>query len=92
MTTSTPMTVISGVPYPVTGLAGSAPTSLEAFVGPVDFTIDMAGRAYVVHGNGSPLEDKVRFHEKDAVMGKDVRVWHVCAVDGGFVAEHIAAF
>ena len=92
MTTGTPSTVISGVPYAVTALRDGPPSSLSAFVGPTDFTIDMSGHPYVVHGTGSPLDERVRFHEKDPVMGKDVRVWHVSATDGGFTAEHVAAF
>ena len=93
MTTGTPHTVISGVPYAVTALPEGAQPSLEAFTGEAAFTIDMAGSPYVVRGTGSLLDDRVRFHEKDPVMGKDVRVWHVCTTDGGgFAAEHIAAF
>jgi hypothetical protein len=46
-----------------------------------------------VRGHGSRIEDAaVRFYEKDHIGGKDVRVWHVMARDGGFVAEHRAAF
>jgi hypothetical protein len=90
--TDTPQSVISGVPYPVTAAADGAPTALEAFVGETDFTIDMAGRPYVVRGTGAVLEGQVRFHEKFTPTGKDVRVWHVVEGSGGFTAEHVAAF
>lgn len=90
--TEPPMSVVSGVPYPVTSVGGAAPSGLDAFLGETVFTIDMAGRAYDVKGAGSELEGQVRFHEKSAVVGKDVRVWHVTREDGGFRAVHVAAF
>ena len=90
--TDTPLSVISGVPYPVTSVAGAAPTSLDAFLGETAFVLDMAGRAYEVKGAGSELEGRVRFHEKSDSAGKDVRVWHVSREDGAFRAVHVAAF
>jgi len=92
MTTSTPHTVISGVAYPVTSVGSGRPAELGAFFGETEFTIDMAGVPYVVQGCGGPLEGRVRFHEKDHLVGKDIRVWQVSADGQGFTAEHVAAF
>jgi hypothetical protein len=83
---------ISGLPYPVTSCAGGEPAALEDFLGDTEFTVDLKGDTLLVRGHGSRLEDMVRFHEKDHIGGKDVRVWHVTLRDDGFVAEHIAAF
>ena len=90
--THTPMSVVSGVPYPVTSVGGAAPSELGDFLGTTVFTIDMSGSAYEVTGAGSELEGQVRFHEKSAVVGKDVRVWHVTREADGFRAVHVAAF
>jgi hypothetical protein len=87
----TPPSVISGRPYPVSDVGGSAPAGLEDFLGDRQFTIDMAGHPYAVQGVGSRLDEQVRFHEK-SLAGKDVRVWHVTQADAGFCAEHVAAF
>ncbi|MDQ3611932.1 MAG: hypothetical protein M4D85_10075 [Actinomycetota bacterium] len=86
-------TVISGVPHRVTSVGGDEPPSaLEGFLGDTEFTIDMSGTPYVVHGCGSRLDTQVRFHEKQDALRHDIRVWHVTQVDHGFVAEHVAAF
>ena len=90
--TDTPLSVISGVPYPVTAAGDDAPAGLDAFLGETVFTIDMAGHPYVVRGTGDAVEGQVRVHEKSAVAGKDVRVWHIAEGRQGFTAEHIAAF
>jgi hypothetical protein len=90
--TDTPQSVISGVPYPVTTTGDSSPTGLDAFLGDVVFTIDMAGQQYVVRGTGDALDGQVRVHEKSSVAGKDVRVWHLREGAQGITAEHIAAF
>ena len=87
----TPPSVISGRPYAVSAVGGSAPASLDDFLGEREFTVDMAGHPYSVHGVGSRLDDQVRFHEKSG-HGKDVRVWHVTQAGSGFSAEHMAAF
>jgi len=92
MTTSTPHTVVSGVAYPVSSSSDDGPPALEDFLGDTEFTIDMAGTPYLVHGCGSRLDDLVRFHEKDHALGRDVRVWHVSAGERGVTAEHVAAF
>jgi hypothetical protein len=90
--TDTPMSVVSGVPYPVTSVGGASPSSLSDFIGETVFTVDMSGRGYDVTGAGSELEGQVRFHEKSKHAGKDVRVWHVTREGDGFRAVHVAAF
>ena len=92
MTAQSWHSIASGKPYPVTGLVTGEATSLDQFLGDAEFTIDGEGGPVLVRGHGVPLEDKIRFHEKDTVGGKDVRVWHVSSGDRGFVAESIAAF
>ena len=85
-------TVISGLPYPVTSVVG-AELTLEAFLGDTEFTVDLKGQHHLVRGNGSLHGDRVRFHEKDRLGGKDVRVGHVSAgADGRFQAEAVSAF
>ena len=86
------LSVVSGVRCPVVSVAGTDPHLLAQFHGTTEFTVDMSGAPYLVRGCGSTLDGSVRFHEKDEVLGRDVRVWHVSQVDGGFVAEHVAAF
>jgi hypothetical protein len=88
MTTQSWHSIASGKPYLVTGSA----TALEEFLGDAEFTIDGEGGPVLVRGHGVPLEDKIRFHEKSEIGGKDVRVWHLSAGEGGIVAESIAAF
>ena len=90
--TTIPHSVISGVAYPVESVAGHPPTGLAQFLGETEFTVDRAGDHYLVRGCGSELDSQVRFHEKDEGMHHDIRVWHVTPADGGFSAEHIAAF
>jgi hypothetical protein len=95
MTTQSWHSIASGKPYLVTGLVAGEATTLDQFLGDAEFTLDGEGGPVVVRGHGVPLEDvpgTVRFHEKDTVGGKDVRVWHVSGAEDGFVAESIAAF
>ena len=83
--------VASGKPYPVAEPPAGGTPSLDSFVGDAEFRIDTGGEPVLVRGHGVSHGEVVRFHEKDAVGGKDVRVWHVSPRDGGFVAESIAA-
>jgi hypothetical protein len=83
--------IASGKPYRVAVLPTGGDPSLELFLGDAEFCID-GGEPLLIRGHGVPLCDRVRFHEKDGLGGKDVRVWHVSQADGGFVAESIAAF
>jgi hypothetical protein len=84
------LSVVSGVRCPVVSVAGTDPRLLAQFHGTTERTVDMAGTPYLVRGCGSTLGRQVRFHEKDEVLGRDVRVWHVSEID--FVREHVAAF
>jgi hypothetical protein len=84
--------VASGKPYAVTVPPVEGSSSLKQFLGDVEFTLDGTGGQLVISGHGVPLGEVVRFHEKDSVGGKDVRVWHVSSSGDGFVAEHVAAF
>lgn len=91
MTTVT-QSVISGVPCPVGSVRDDEPHLLEDFLGDTTFTVVMAGYPYLVQGCGCKVDGHVRFHEKDDMTGRDIRVWHVTSVAQGFQAEHIAAF
>lgn len=85
--------VISGVSCPVRAVRGHEPRGLEEFLGDGEFTVDMADHRYLVRGCGSQSDDVVRFYEKDQSAGRDVRVWQVSPSEqGGFWAEHVAAF
>jgi hypothetical protein len=92
MTAETAQSVASGKPYPVTGVPGGGPSSLDRFLGDAEFTIDGGSAPLVIRGHGVTHGEEVRFHEKDSIGGKDVRVWHVARRDDGFVAESISAF
>jgi hypothetical protein len=89
MTAHTPLSVASGKPYAVVVPPAGDPASLDLFLGDAEFTID---GQLLIRGHGVPLGDLVRFHEKDSMGGKDVRVWHVSQQGDGFVAETVAAF
>ena len=84
--------VVSGVRCPVVSVAGTDPRLLAQFLGTTEFTVDNGGTPYLVRGCGAWSDAHVRFHEKDEVLGRDVRVWHVSEQDGAFSAEHVAAF
>jgi hypothetical protein len=92
MTTQHWHSIASGKPYPVTNPPGGGAGSLERFLGDVEFCIDGGGEPMLIRGHGMRVDDRIRFHEKDAVGGKDVRVWLVSQRDGGFVAESVSAF
>ena len=93
MTADIRQTVASGKPYPVLVPPAGTSDSLQLFLGDVEFSLDGGGgRPMVIRGHGTPLGDMVRFHQKDHIGGKDVRVWHISKRDGGFVAESVAAF
>ncbi|PWW23686.1 hypothetical protein JD79_02861 [Geodermatophilus normandii] len=93
MTGDIRQTVISGVPYRVTSVADGSLTTLDAFIDDAEFTVAFKDQHLLVRGHGRKLDDKVVFHEKDHLGGKDVRVWHV-TVDGSgtLTAEALAAF
>lgn len=91
MSSESSHTVVSGVPYPVTSAAGG-PSALDRLVGDAEFTVDMQGTPYVVNGCGGPCDEGVRFHEKDPVLGRDIRVWLVRQRGAQIEAEHLAAW
>jgi hypothetical protein len=95
MTFATPSMIVSGRPYRVVRVDGRSPTSMVELAAADRFTIDMDGTEYDVQGSGSVgADDEVRYHEKDMDNnGKDVRVWRLHRhEDGGFLAQHAAAF
>jgi hypothetical protein len=94
MSFGTPGMVVSGKPYLVVLVSGRAPSSLADAAEADDFTIDMEGTPYRVHGSGRLVDTEVRYHEKDvANSGKDIRVWTVIRhEDGSLFAHHAAAF
>jgi hypothetical protein len=92
MTAQHRYSIASGKPYLVVAPAATGIPSLEPFLGDAEFTIDSGGTPLVIRGHGVSHGELVRFHEKDAVGGKDVRVWHISQRSGGYVAESQAAF
>ncbi|WP_138732610.1 hypothetical protein [Modestobacter excelsi] len=92
MTTQHRQSIASGKPYLVVAPAAGVDSSLDAFLGDAEFSIDSGGEPLVIRGHGITHGELVRFHEKDSVGGKDVRVWHITERSGGYVAESQAAF
>jgi len=94
MSFSAPNPVVSGQVYRVVSVNGSAPSTLEQFIGEASFVVLSYGAGSSrVRGEGSAHGEGVRFQEKDVDnAGKDVRVWQVAEVDGDFTATAIAAF
>jgi hypothetical protein len=92
MTADIRQSVASGKPYPVTVPPAGDSASLDLFVDDAEFTVDGGSAPMLIRGHGVRHGDVVRFHEKDHIGGKDVRVWHVSQRDGGFVAQSISAF
>ena len=92
MSFGTPEPVPSGIPQLVLEVSGQAPTSLEDFaVEDVVFTVGEEMH-YRIQGCGRVTGDRVRFHEKDARSGKDVRVWEVTERDAQFFVEPAQLF
>jgi hypothetical protein len=94
MSTQSWHTIASGKPYLVVAPAAGDSASLDAFVGDAEFSIDSGSgqEPLLVRGHGVSHGELVRFHEKDTIGGKDVRVWHISRRSGGFVAESVATF
>ena len=84
--------IASGKPYLVVAPTAGDFVTLDAFLGDAEFSIDGGGEPLLIRGHGVSHGELVRFHEKDAIGGKDVRVWHITHRSGGFVAESISAF
>lgn len=92
MDSPAPAPVDSGRPYGVVLAKDAAVTTLEQFVGHTMFTIDNDGAESQISGEGVARDGGVRFHEKDVVDGKDVRVWQIREESsGGFSAASTSA-
>ena len=94
MSTPSRHSIASGKPYLVVAPTAGEDTSLEAFIGDAEFSLDTGSghEPLLIHGHGVSHGELVRFHEKDTSSTKDVRVWHISQRSGGFVAESVAAF
>jgi len=78
MTFSAADPIASGKPCAVVGVSDRAPQALTDFVGEgLTLSVDCSGRDTLVAGCGSQTSDGVRFYEKDAHTGKDVRTWMI---------------
>lgn len=91
MTSTSLWSVPSGISYKVLTVGDTPPTALADFSGDVSFRLDGGGDVYLVAGTGALIDDGVRFYEKTPT-GKDLRVWSVREVEGGFEAVHAAHF
>lgn len=84
MTFAAPDPIPSGQPLMVRVVGGRSPHVIDDFVGAdVKFSVDYRGQQCQVAGDGCQLDEAVRFHEKDARSGKDVRVWRITRVTDG---------
>ncbi len=76
-------TVVSGRPYRVLAANGRSTPALSDLAGSGWFTVERDDAEHRVQGEGTLLDDVVRFHEKsEGGDGKDLRVWTVGYVDG----------
>ena len=81
--------VASGQPYHVIACRGRIPTSLADFDGVSEFTISIGSGAgaMLIRGVGEAHDGWVRFRERAAPDGRDIRLWHIgLEADGGFTA------
>ncbi len=93
MASSAPDPVACGRPYGVVRAQDAEVSTLGQFVGPTVFTIDKDGVESQISGEGVAHDAGVRFHEKDVVHGRDVRVWQISKESsGGFTAASTSAF
>jgi len=93
MTFSSRESVASGRPYLVVEVSGAHPVGLDDFVGDVWFVAVIDVQTYRIQGTGARDASGVRFWEKDAGTGKDLRTWQVIATDAGdFEAVAVANF
>ncbi len=76
--------VSSGRPYRVILVGGRQPTSIDEFAGTaITITVAVGKSEHLITGDGASHDDHIRFHEKDSGGGKDVRIWHIAADQGG---------
>ena len=88
---STPQPVASGCVYTVTDVSGHQPDTLDEFVGDTAFTVARNRQSCYVGGTGVRTGHDVRFHQKDAATGKDIRVWCITATGAHrFAAQTVA--
>ena len=93
MTFSGRESVASGRPYLVVEVSGGHPTELDDFVGEVSFVAVIDVQTYRIEGTGARDQAGVRFSQKDAATGKDVRTWHITLVAAGeFEAQAVSAW
>ena len=91
MSFTTPESVPSGTARRVLEVGGRPPDSLADFDGDVAFVIDDESH-HLIQGSGRVVGDGVRFHEKDRVNGKDIRVWGIRQEGDAFYAEQTPSF
>lgn len=75
--TYSPETVVSGVAYAVLTVHDRSPESLEDFTGRTAFRVEGLTGTHDVAGEGVPVGDAVRVHQKTPPDEKDVRPWTV---------------
>jgi hypothetical protein len=85
--------VVSGRPYLIVEVSGRHPAELDDFVGDVGFVAVMDIQTFRVEGTGARDDAGVRFSQKDAATGKDVRTWQITSTaPGEFEAQAISAW
>ncbi len=92
MSFETPQSVPTGSQQHVLEVDGRPPTGLQDFVGDELALTVGQDLQYRIEGSGRMTDDLVRFHQKDVINGKDVRVWHVTQQEGTFFAEPAPTF
>lgn len=93
MASSAPDPVDCGRPYGVVRAQDAEASTFGQFVGHTVFTIDKDGAESEISGDGAANDAGVRFHEKDVIYGRDVRVWQISREpSGGFTATSTSAF
>ena len=93
MTNASSGSVASGRPYLVIDVAGRQPNHLEDFVGETFFIAVADISTFRIEGSGALVSDGVRFSQKDAATGKDLRIWHVTgSADDQFEARAVSSY
>ena len=89
---SAPQPVASGCVYTVTEVvSGHQPDKLDEFVGETAFAVAGDRQFCYVGGTGVRTGHDVRFHQKDAATGNDIRVWCITAAGAHRFAAHTVA-
>ena len=72
-------------------MSGHQPDTLDEFVGDTALTVARNRQSCYVGGTGVRTGHDVRFHQKDAATGKDIRVWCITATGAHrFAAQTVA--